>query len=139
PEAGRTWRYNVVVEPPLWRDATLTYRTVRQGNDLAVSTEFRHAGGQMNFNLGVFAVPHPSHASVRFPGFFFHPAYFAYGIEPQQPIIWEWPWQLPDGNVRAGRIKRYVGQAKEWTELRLQGKSLPALRIDATLSYIDGG
>ena len=138
PEAGRTWRYNVVVEPALWRDATLTYRTVRQG-DLAVKTEFRHAGGEMNFDLGVFAPAHPSHANVRFPGFFLYPAYFAHGIEPQQSTMWEWPWQLPDGKVRAGRIKQYFAQVKEWTELRLQGVSYPALRIEATLSYIDAG
>lgn len=139
PEAGRTWRYKVVVEPALWRDATLTYRTVREGDDLAVLTEFRHAGGEMDFNLGVFTPGHPSHANVRFPGFFLYPAYLAAGVEPSQWIGWEWWWQLPDGKVRARRIKSYMAQAKEWTELRLQGKSYPALRIEATLSYIDEG
>lgn len=138
PAAGRTWRYSVVVEPPLWQDATLTYRTVRQGQDLGVTTEFRHAAGTMNFDLGVFAAAHPSHANVRFPGFFFHSAYF-HALEPTQAIVWEWYWQAPDGKTRPGRIKRYVGQAKEWTELRLQGASHPALRIEATLSYIDAG
>jgi hypothetical protein len=138
PGAGRTWRYSVAVEPPVWQDATLTYRTVRQGQDLAVTTQFRHAGGTMNFNLGVFAAGHPSHANVRFPGFFFHPAYF-HALDSTQPIVWEWPWQLPDGKTRAGRMKRYVGQATGWTELRVQGASHPALRIEATLSYIEDG
>ena len=138
PAAGRSWRYNVVVEPPLWQEATLTYRTVRQGQDLAVTTEFRHAAGTMSFNLGVFAAAHPSHANVRFPGFFLHAAYF-HALEPRQAIVWEWYWQTPDGKTRPGRIKRYVGQAKEWTELRLQGTNHPALRIEATLSYIEDG
>ena len=39
---------------------------------LAVFTEFDHAAGQMNFQLGTFAPNHPSHASMRFPGFFMY-------------------------------------------------------------------
>jgi hypothetical protein len=139
PDPGHTWRYKVVVEPELWREATLTYHTVLQGDALGVTTQFRHAGGQMDFNLGVFAPAHPSHANVRFPGFFFHPAYFDRPLEVGQRFTWEWPWQLPGGQVRGGRLKRYTGELTGWNDIAIAGGRYPAARIEATLSYIDDG
>ena len=67
------WRYAVVVEPPTWRDATLTYRTQQENAGIGVLTDFAYAGGKMNFHLGNYAAGHPSHANTRFPGFFMHP------------------------------------------------------------------
>lgn len=139
PEPGHLWRYDVAVEPPLWRNATLTYRTAMQGDALGVTTEFRHAGGQMNFNLGTFAQGHPSHANVRFPGFFFHPAYFRQPLAVGQRFDWEWPWQLPGGQVRAGRVKRYAGELKGWEDMAIGGGTYPAARIETTLDYIEDG
>ena len=139
PQAGRSWRYQVTVEPALWRDATLTYRTVEMVNGLAVYTEFRHAGGQMNFQLGTFAPKHPSHANMRFPGFFMHAAYLDKPLEVGQRFTWEWPWQLPDGGVRAGRVKRYVGEVKEWENTPAPIGTYVAARIETTLSYIEDG
>lgn len=138
-EAGHVWRYRVTVEPPVWRDIVLTYRTVQQGTQVSVMTEMRHAGGNMNFNLGIYAPGHPTHANVRFPGFFFHPAYFDRPLAPGQRLTWEWPWQLPGGQVRAGRVKRYSGEVKEWRKLETAVGHYPAARIDATLSYIEDG
>jgi len=139
PDPGHTWRYKVVVEPELWREATLTYHTVLQGSALGVTTQFRHAGGQMDFNLGVFAPAHPSHANVRFPGFFFHPAYLDRPLVVGQRFTWEWPWQLPGGQVRAGRLKRYTGELAGWDDIAIANGRYPAARIEATLSYIDEG
>jgi hypothetical protein len=138
PNAGHMWRYKVTVEPALWTDARLTYRTVQRGDAIGVTTEFSHAGGQMNFDLGVFAPMHPSHANVRFPGFFFHPAYFDRPLEIGQRFSWQWPWQL-NGQVRAGRIKRYAGTLTAWEDIAFSGGRYPAARIEATLDYIDEG
>ena len=65
-EAGRTWTYAVVVEPPIWRDITLVYHTRREGAGIGVLTDFVHAGGKMNFHLGTFAANHPSHDEGRY-------------------------------------------------------------------------
>jgi len=92
-EAGRSWRYAVVVEPPAWRDITLTYRTRRESSGLGVLTDFVHAGGKMNFHLGTFAAGHPSHANTRFPGFFMHASYFPPSLKEGQRLAWGWAWQ----------------------------------------------
>lgn len=139
PEVGRTWRYTVEVEPPVWRDITLTYRTVQEGKALAVRGDFRHAEGGMAFNLGVLAPRHPSHASVRFPGFFMHVAYLEFPLKQGQSVSWEWPWQLPDRNVRADRIKRYRGTVAGWQKLGVPAGQYTVVRIDAMLEYIEGG
>ena len=139
--AGITWIYRVSVEPPAWRDAELIYRTVQQGAGIVVHTEFRHSKGKMNFNLGTFEAGHPSHANVRFPGFFMHPAYFKEQLQVGQKLAWEWPWQLPNGEVRPGRIKRYEGTVVEWVNdvVPSLGFGIPSVRIDTVLSYIEDG
>lgn len=137
--AGRVWRYNVTLEPPQWRDAVLVYRTAAMQSGTAVYTEFRHAGGKMNFQLGMFAANHASHANVRFPGFFMHPAYLDKALEVGQRFAWEWPWQLPGGAVRAGRLKRYAGQVKGWEQITTPAGAFIAARIDTALSYVEDG
>ena len=139
PDAGRWWRYNVKVEPEFWREATLTYRAVEQGRALAVHTDFRHATGEMKFNLGVFARGHPSHANTRFPGFFMHAAYLDRPLEVGQRFRWEWAWQLPDGSLREGRIKRYDGEVKAWESVFTPAGSYPAARIETILAYLEQG
>lgn len=139
PEPGRSWRYHVQVEPQLWREITLTYRTVREGGTLGVQTEFQHANGKSNFHLGRFAPNHPSHANVRFPGFFMHAAYIELPLEPGQRLSWQWPWQLADGRTREGRIKRYEGRVAGWENIKVPAGLYSAARIEATLQYVDEG
>jgi hypothetical protein len=143
--AGQTWRYRVTVEPPLWRDATLAYRIIDQRGEKLVDTDFQYAGGNMKFRLGTFAAGHPSHASTRFPGFFMYVAYLDQPLDEGRTVGWEWPWQLPGGQVRPGRIKRYVGQVKAWENLSMPPSAkapanmLSTARIEGTLLYIEDG
>lgn len=142
PSSARTWRYRVTLQPDSWKDAELTYRMVEQIRGVAVYTEFRHAAGKMNFQLGRYAPADPAHANVRFPGFFVHAAYFeGKALHIGQTLVWQWPWQLPGGVVRDGRIKRYLGEVKAWENLQLPpgGPVNGAARIEATLQYIEDG
>ena len=135
---GRVWRYNVALEPPQWRDAVLVYRTASLPDGIVVHAEFAHAGGKMQFQLGIYAADHPSHANVRFPGFFMHTAYLDRPLEVGQHFAWEWPWQLPGGAVRAGRVKRYAGEVKGWEEVSTPAGAFIAARIETELSYVEG-
>lgn len=133
-EAGRSWRYAVVVEPPTWRDITLTYRTQREGAGIGVLTDFIYAGGKMNFHLGTYAAGHPSHANTRFPGFFMYASYFPPLLEKGQRLQWQWPWQ-PGREVR---IKRYDGQVIRWENLQVPAGTYRVAVIEANLEYVDG-
>ncbi|MEO8144154.1 MAG: hypothetical protein ABI654_08060 [Betaproteobacteria bacterium] len=134
-EAGRSWRYAVVVEPPTWRDITLTYRTQREPAGIGVLTDFIYAGGKMNFHLGTYAAGHPSHANTRFPGFFMYASYFPPALEKGQRLQWQWPWQP----VREGRIKRYDGQVIRWENIQVPAGTYRAAVIGANLEYVEGG
>jgi hypothetical protein len=134
-EAGHTWRYAVVVEPPAWRDIMLTYRTQQEGTGIGVLTDFVYAGGKMNFHLGTFAAGHPSHANTRFPGFFMHASYFQLPLEPGQKLSWGWAWQP----ASPGRMKRYEGKVLRWEDVRVPAGTFHAAVIEADLLYIDGG
>lgn len=134
-EAGHSWRYAVVVEPPVWRDITLTYRTQREDAGIGVVTDFVYAGGKMNFRLGTFAAGHPSHANTRFPGFFMHPSYFKLPLEAGQKLSWSWAWQP----VREGRIKRYEGKVARIEEVTVPAGTFRAAVIEAILYYIESG
>ncbi len=134
-EAGRTWRYAVVVEPPVWRDITLTYRTQRENTGIGVLTDFVYAGGKTNFHLGTFAAGHPSHANTRFPGFFMHPSYFSLPLQPGQKLSWGWAWQP----AREGRIKRYEGRVARVEDVTVPAGTYRAAVIEAELSYVEGG
>jgi hypothetical protein len=134
-KADHTWRYVVVVEPPIWRDITLTYRTQREGAGIGVLTDFVYAGGKMNFHLGRFAAGDPSHANTRFPGFFMHPSYFKLPLEPGQTLSWGWSWQPS----RAGRVKRYEGKVLRVEEVTVPAGTYRAAVIEADLSYVEDG
>ena len=134
-EAGRSWRYAVAVEPPVWRDITLTYRTQREGAGIGVLTDFVHAGGKMNFHLGTFAAGHASHANTRFPGFFMHASYFPPSLKEGLRLAWGWPWQP----LREGRIKRYEGTVVRWENLQVPAGIFTAAVIEAELSYVEQG
>jgi len=134
-EAGHTWRYAVVVEPPTWRDITLTYRTQREGAGIGVLTDFVYAGGKSNFHLGTFAAGHGSHANTRFPGFFMHPSYFNLPLQPGQKVSWGWAWQPP----REGRVKRYEGTVVRVDDVTVPAGTYRAAVIVAELSYIEDG
>lgn len=134
-EPGHTWRYAVVVEPPAWRDITLTYRTQRENAGIGVLTDFVHAGGKMNFHLGRFAAGHPSHANTRFPGFFMHPSYFNLPLQPGQTLSWGWDWQP----LRKGRVKRYEGKVARVEEVTVPAGTFRAAVVEAELSYIEDG
>jgi hypothetical protein len=133
-EAGRSWRYAVVVEPPAWRDITLTYRTQREGAGIGVLTDFVYAGGKMNFHLGTYAANHPSHANTRFPGFFMYASYFPPSLEKGQRLQWQWPWQPS----REGRMKRYEGLVVRWENIQVPAGTFRTAVIEASLSYVDG-
>jgi len=134
-EAGRMWRYAVVVEPPAWRDITLTYRTQREGAGIGVLTDFVYAGGKMNFHLGTFAAGHPSHANTRFPGFFMHASYLSPSLKEGQRLSWGWPWQP----VREGRVKRYEGTVVRWENIQVPAGVYTAAVIEAELLYVENG
>jgi hypothetical protein len=134
-EAGRSWRYGVVVEPPAWRDITLTYRTQREGNGVGVLTDFVHAGGKSNFHLGTYAPGHPSHANTRFPGFFMHASYIQQPLKEGQRLSWGWAWQPQ----REGRMKRYEGRVARFEEVRVPAGTFTTAVIVADLHYIEGG
>jgi hypothetical protein len=132
-EPGHTWRYAVVVEPQVWRDVTLTYRTQRENDGVGVLTDFVHAGGKMNFHLGTFAAGHPSHANTRFPGFFMHPSYFSLPLQPGQKLSWGWAWQPS----RQGRFKRYEGRVVRLEDVTVPAGTYRAAVVEAELSYIE--
>lgn len=136
---GRRWVYRVTLEPQQWRDAELDYRTAEVANGIAVHTEFRHARGKMNFQLGMFSPNHPSHANTRFPGFFMHAAYLDKPLDVGRHFAWEWPWQLAGGAVREGRVKRYAGSVTAWEAVETPAGRYSAARIETTLSYVDEG
>jgi hypothetical protein len=133
--AGRTWRYAVVVEPPIWRDITLVYRTRREGAGIGVLTDFVHAGGKMNFHLGTFAANHPSHENTRFPGFFMYAAYLKQPLAAGQAVSFAWPWQ----GRSAGSMKRFDGKVTGWEDLHLPGGNFNAAKIEGSLTYREGG
>jgi hypothetical protein len=134
-QAGQSFRYAVQVQPEAWRDITLDYRTSAASGGLSVHTDFVHAGGKMNFNLGIFAAGHGSHANVRFPGFFMHPSYFPATLQPGQALSWSWAWQPQ----REGRVKRYDGRVVRWEDVQVPAGTFRTLRIDTELSYVEGG
>lgn len=134
-QPGRSWRYGVRVEPEVWKDITLTYRTVQEGDALGVRTDFRHAGGQSAFNLGVFAPGHPSHASTRFPGFFMYAAYLELPLQVGQKVGFGWHWQ----GKSPGSQKRFQGMVTAMEDVQLAGGTLPAARIEGTLTYHEDG
>lgn len=134
-EAGHSWRYNVTVEPPVWRDITLTYRTQREGDSLGVLTDFLYAGGKMNFHLGTYAAGHPSHANTRFPGFFMYASYFQLPLLVGQRATWGWAWQ-PERN---GRMKHYEGRVVRIEEVQVPAGTYSAAVIEAELQYIEAG
>ena len=134
-QAGRSWRYSVKVEPEAWKDITLTYRTVQESGALGVRTDFRHAGGQSAFNLGVFAPNHPSHANTRFPGFFMYAAYLELPLQVGQKVAFGWHWQ----GKSPGSMKRFQGMVTTMEDVQLPGGVLAAARIEGTLTYHEDG
>lgn len=132
---GQTWRYTVVVEPPVWRDITLTYRTQREASGIGVLTDFVHAGGKMNFHLGTFAAGHPSHENTRFPGFFMYAAYLKQPLATGQAVAFGWHWQ----GKSAASVKRFEGQVTGWEDLQLPAGRLQAAKIEGTLTYREDG
>ncbi len=134
-EPGRSWRYSVVVDPPVWRDITLTYRTQREGAGIGVVTDFVHTGGKSNFHLGTFAAGHPSHANTRFPGFFMYAAYLALPMEVGRPVVISWPWQ----GGGPGRVKRFEGTVVAWENVQLQVRVVRAAKVEGWLRYLEGG
>jgi hypothetical protein len=140
PPAGQTWVYRVAVEPPVWQDIVLAYRVEQKGGDLAVQTDFTHAKGNMRFALGTFRAGHPSHANTRFPGFFLYPAYFGQHLQTGQQLAWEWPWQIPGGGVKAGRVKRFTGRVvgtEQHSSAAIPMSS--AARIELRIDYVEDG
>ena len=140
PRSGMSWTYRVSLEPQLWQDAVLVYRVTQQGGALVVDTDFRHAKGKMAFRLGSYRAGDPAHANTRFPGFFLYPAYFGDKIQLGQTLAAEWPWQLPGGGVKPGRIKRFEGKvvkSEQYSGPVFEMATM--LRIEGRLYYLDEG
>ncbi len=134
-QPNRIWRYAVLVDPPVWRDITLTYRTQQESGGLGVITDFVHAGGKSNFHLGIFAAGHPSHANTRFPGFFMFAAYLKGPLRVGDPVVFSWPWQ----GKSAASVKRFEGIVNSLDEVQVPAGKLRAARIEGTLSYLEDG
>jgi len=134
-EAGRMWRYAVSVEPPVWRDITLTYRTQREQAGIGVLTDFVYAGGKMNFHLGTFAANHPSHENTRFPGFFMYASYLQQPLKVGQQVAFGWHWQ---GKSPAS-VKRFEGQVTAWEDVEVPAGRLKAAKVEGTLTYREDG
>jgi hypothetical protein len=134
-EAGRSWRYQVVVEPPAWKNITLTYRTQNENESLVVRTDFVHSGGKSNFYLGVFAPGHVTHANTRFPGFFMYASYLPANVKEGQRLTWSWPWQP----VTPGRVKRFEGEVKRFESVQVPAGTYNAAVIAVDLYYEDNG
>ena len=137
-EPGHTWRYRVDVGPPIWRDATLTYRTQREAAGLGVVTDFVHSAGKMNFHLGIFAAGHPSHADTRFPGFFMYAAYLQPPFGIGKPVVFGWPWQGGAGNRPGpGRMKQFEGRVAGWEDIQVEAGHFRAAKIEGWLRYLE--
>jgi hypothetical protein len=137
-EPGHSWRYRVDVGPPVWRDATLTYRTQREDAGLGVVTDFVHAAGKMNFHLGIYAAGHPSHANTRFPGFFMYAAYLKPPFTVGKPVVIAWPWQGGGGKgAGPGRMKRFEGTVTGWEDIQVEAGKFRAAKIDGWLRYME--
>lgn len=145
--AGRVWIYRVRGEPETWRDVTLSYRTSQKDRDshLVADADFRHAGGKMNIPLGVLAAGQPSHAHTRFPGFFLYVAYLNRPLEIGETFAWEWAWQLPGGQIRPGRVKRYEAVVEAWESVpaapsvRAPQEAFFTARLALKISYVEDG
>lgn len=134
-QPGRSWRYAVTVDPPVWRDITLTYRTQQESGGLGVLTDFVHAGGKSNFHLGIFAAGHPSHENTRFPGFFMYGAYLKGPFLVGDPVVFSWHWQ----GRSAASVKRFEGRVSSLDDVQVPAGKLRAARIEGTLSYLEDG
>ena len=88
-----------------------------------------------NFNLGTYAAGHPSHANIRFPGFFMYASYFPPLLEKGQRLQWQWPWQP----AREGRIKRYDAQVIRWENIQVPAGTYRAAVIETSLDYVEAG
>lgn len=134
-EAGRSWRYAVVVEPPIWRDITLTYRTRREGAGIGVLTDFVHAGGKSNFHLGVFSPGHATHANTRFPGFFMYAAYLKQPLKPGDPVGFGWQWQ----GKSPRSTKRFAGTVTTTAKVLVPAGTYLATVVEGTWTYTEDG
>jgi hypothetical protein len=134
-EAGHTWRYAVVVDPPIWRDITLTYRSRKEAGGTGVLTDFVHAGGKSNFHLGIFAPGHPTHANTRFPGFFMYAAYLKQPLKVGDEVGFGWHWQ----GKSAASVKRFAGQVTSLEDVTVPAGTYRAVVIEGTWSYLENG
>lgn len=140
---GARFVYAVAVEPPAWRNAELAYQVKRQADGRTdVEMVFEHGVAErsrMKWHLGVFRRGDPSHANVRYPGFFMHAAYFPLPLEPGRRFSWTYPWQAGGGAVRAGRERRFDAVVVGPEPVVVPAGRFEATRIDVTLSYVEAG
>jgi len=136
---GYAWTYAVRLEPEVWKDAALTYRSVLDSTGLVVEAEFRHSQGKLDFRLGNYAAGHRSHAQLRFPGFFMHGAYLDFPLTPGKRFAWEYPWQARDNSIRPGRVRRFEASVGAMEPVSVPAGRYDAVRIDVKVRYVDGG
>ena len=158
-DEGRRWRYRVTVDAPVsWADATLTYSMHDSIASQIVQAEFARGETRSSFRVGYFVAGHPSHADMRFPGFFMLPVHLDRPLENGARFTWQtpwplnhtmslrqedaslavgWMWHVPQLRREPGRIKRYDAVVKQWEEMDTPLGKVTAVCIEATLSYME--
>lgn len=137
PLPGGQWSYLVGFSPEYRPAGELVYESrVDQGaGGPRLRMYWQPAGGKaMTWDFGVFAAYHPSHANIRFPGFFMHAAYFPASLDPGAKLSWSFPWS---GGPPGGR-RRFEASLAGWESMSVPAGRFTAMRIDAVLSYVDG-
>lgn len=127
------------LEPEVWKNATLAYRSAAEKDGMTVHADFRHDKGVMSFRLGTYAPGHASHSQIRFPGFFMHGAYLDFPLDKGKRFSWTYPWQMADNRIRDGRVRRWDAVVGTSEQVSVPAGRFEAVRIDAAVSYIDGG
>ncbi len=139
PPGGR-WSYRVGTGAAQSPAGLLNYEVVRAGDQAGPRLRLQWApngGSATTWEFGVFAAGHASHANVRFPGFFMHPAYMPHPLQAGQRFTWAFPWQ--GGEAGARRERRFTATVAGWESVTVPAGQFDAARIEAVLKYLADG
>jgi hypothetical protein len=141
PSAQGIWIYDVSYGPQWNYFGQLYYRTkpARADKPEAEMSWTSKSGSSSTWFLGVFEANHPSHADMRFPGFFLHPAYFPPVLRRGDRIRWELPWLYAGPAGEAGWVRRYEMRVTTWEKVEVPAGKYDAARLEGTLRYVEPG